>query len=75
MNVLEFTHPVEIVIKPFFPIEKVINKVLKKTQNFIAAGFEPRLSMSLKAARTVFCYGFDPALLNTYTTPQDIENN
>ena len=60
-------------LKALFPTEKEINKVLKKTQNFIAAGFEPRLSMSLKAARTVFCYGFDPALLNTYTTPQDIE--
>ena len=37
------------------------------------AGFDPRLSMSLKAARKVYCYGFDPALLTTYTTSHDIE--
>ena len=30
--------------------------------------------MALKAARTVYCYGFDPALVDTYTT-QDIKDH
>ena len=54
-------------LKVLFHSEKELNKVLKKKNNFIAAGFEPRLTMPLKAARTVFCYGFDPALLATYS--------
>merc|ERR1711874_604758 len=37
-------------LKVLFPSEKELNKALKKKNNFIAAGFEPRLAMPLKAA-------------------------
>ena len=46
---------------------------MRATEDFKEAGFEPRLSMKLKAARTVYCHGFDPALLGTYSHT-DIEN-
>ena len=29
-------------------------------------GFYPRISLALKASRTIFCAGFDPILLQTY---------
>jgi len=60
-------HSAEIASKYFFTEKKELNKALKKKNNFIAAGFEPRLTMPLKAVRTVFCYGFDSALLTTYS--------
>ena len=61
-------------LKVLFPSEKGLNKALKKTNSFIAAGFEPRITMPLKAARTVYCHGFDPALLLAYTE-QEIKEN
>ena len=61
-------------LKVLFPSEKELNKALKKTNSFNAAGFEPRLTMPLKAARTVYCHGFDPALLLAYTE-QEIKEN
>ena len=61
-------------IKTLLPTEKQVNKVLTESRHFNAAGFEPTLTMALKAARTVYCYGFDPALVNTYTT-QDIKDH
>ena len=61
-------------LKVLFPSEKELNKAINKTNSFFAAGFEPRLTMPLKAARTVYCHGFDPALLLTYTE-QEIKEN
>ena len=61
-------------IKALFPDEKNLNKTLKKSTVLKAAGFEPRLSMALKAARTVYCYNLDDTLLNTYTQ-QDIKEH
>ena len=54
-------------IKALFPDEKNLNKALRKSAELSAAGFEPRMSMALKAARTVYCYNLDDTLLNTYT--------
>ena len=54
-------------IKVVFPNEGEVNKVLLNTQAYIRTGFEPRMSLGLKSARTVFCAGFDTALLETYS--------
>ena len=61
-------------VKALFPDEKNLNKALNKSTVLKSAGFEPRLSMALKAARTVYCYNLDNTLLNTYTQ-QDIKEN
>ena len=53
-------------IKVLFPTENDVNKVLANAADFKAAGFDPRISMKLKADRTVYCHGFDPILLSTY---------
>ena len=50
-----------------FPSEDMLNKVLDKFDLFKAVGFEPKIMMALKAARTVYCHSFDPTLLLTYT--------
>ena len=54
-------------IKVVFPNEIEVNKIMDKAGEYTQAGFEPRMSMALKAARTVFCAGFDQALLTAYT--------
>ena len=54
-------------IKVVFYTEGELNKVLDDKNYFIEEGYEPRLSMALKATRTVFCTGFDRALLQTYS--------
>ena len=54
-------------IKVLFPSDEEVNKVLQDTQHFIAVGFHPKISMTLKASRTIFCSGFDHALLTAYT--------
>lgn len=61
-------------IKILFPTEEQINKVLDNTEVLKAAGFEPRSSMALKASRTIFCFGFDLAILATYTA-QNIKDH
>ena len=61
-------------IKVHFPDEKNVNKALKKCEALKSAGFEPRLSMALKAARTVYCFNLDDTILNTYTH-EDIKDN
>ena len=60
-------------IKVLIPTEKDVNQVLLKIADFKEAGFEPRISMKLKAARTVYCHGFDPVLLGTYQPEQIAE--
>ena len=50
-------------IKVLFLSETELNKVLDNEGHFSAAHLKPRISISLKASRTVFCGGFDPILL------------
>ena len=50
-------------VKVMFLSEKELNKVLDNEGHFTAADLYPKLSITLKASRTVFCGGFDPALL------------
>ena len=72
IELLRIYQPSRDSIKAMFPDEKNLNKALNKSTVLKAAGFEPRLSMALKAARTVYCYNLDDTLLNTYTQ-QDIK--
>ena len=53
IELLRIFQPSRDSIKALFPDEKNLNKALKKSTVLKAAGFEPRLSMALKAARTV----------------------
>ena len=54
-------------IKVVFPNENEIDKVFKNIEIFTNENFEPRLSLELKASRTVFCSKLDPAILATYS--------
>ena len=74
IELLRIYQPSRDSIKALFPDEKNLNKALIKSTALKAAGFEPRLSMALKAARTVYCYNLDDTLLNTYTQ-QDIKDH
>ena len=53
-------------IKVLFNSEDELNKVFSYRNTFEIKGFYPRISMALRASRTVFCSGFDPILLQTY---------
>ena len=53
-------------IKAIFVKEEELNKVIINKQYFEGEGYYPRLSMATKASRTIFCSGFDTALLRTY---------
>ena len=53
-------------IKAIFHNEQELNKVFTHIVDFESKGFHPRLSLALKASRTIFCSGFDPVLLHTY---------
>ena len=53
-------------VKILLATEKLVEDVFKARTFFNDKGFDPALTMSLKIARTVFCYGFDPALLTTH---------
>ena len=57
-------------IKVLFPNETQVNKTLNKYTELKNVGYEPRIPIPLKAARTVYCYGFDPTLLVTNPLPQ-----
>ena len=67
IELLRIYQPSRDSIKALFPDEKNLNKALNKSTVMKAAGFEPRISMALKAARTVYCYNLDNTLPNTYT--------
>ena len=54
-------------IKVLFYNEDDLNKVLICKDFFEDKGFYPKLPISLKASRTIFCSGFDPVLLQTYS--------
>ena len=54
-------------IKVLFQNEAEANKAIEKETELYRAGFQPRMSLGLKATRTIFCAGFDPTLLDTYS--------
>ena len=60
-------------VKVIFPTEADIDKVMEKEEEIKAEGFEPRMSLSLKACRTIFCTNFDPTLLTTYSKENIME--
>ena len=60
-------------VKVLFSTEKALNKAMRKSELLQAAGFEPRMSIALKAARTVYCHSFDTTLLITYTQNDIVE--
>ena len=74
IELLHIYQPSRDSIKVIFPDEKNVNKAMTKSAALKSAGFEPRLSMALKAARTVYCFNLDDTLLNTYTQ-QDIKES
>ena len=53
-------------IKVLFLNEEELNKVFSCRDTFEIKGFYPRISLALRASRTIFCSGFDPILLRTY---------
>ena len=46
-------------VKVMFPTDDSVNKVMKNANYFIASGLHPRITMGLKASRTIFCTDFD----------------
>ena len=53
-------------VSPVVPNEIEVNKILTNKDHYIQKGFNPTISMALKAGRTVYCSNFDLALLQTY---------
>ena len=62
-------------IKVLFPNENQANKALDKYTELKNAGYEPRIPIPLKTARTVYCYALDPSLLSTYSTPEILKSH
>ena len=54
-------------VKVIFPTDAEIDKVMEHEEDFKKENFEPKMSLSLKSSRTIFCTNFDAALLTTYT--------
>ena len=50
-------------IKVLLASEKVVENIFNHSDHFINKGFQPNLTIQLRTARTVFCYGFDATLL------------
>ena len=53
-------------VKVIFPTDSEIDKVMESEEEFKAKNFEPKMSLSLKACRTIFCTYFDQTLLQIY---------
>ena len=53
-------------IKVLFYDENDLNKVFSDKFFFESIGFYPKISRTLKTKRTIFCFGFDASLLQTY---------
>ena len=53
-------------IKVLFPTDSEVDKVIKNEEAFKNENFEPKMSLSLKACRTIFCTHFDHTLLQIY---------
>ena len=60
-------------VKVMFATDEDVNKVMKNSNYFIESGLHPRLSMGLKASRTIFCTGFDNAIFR-YTS-REMQNH
>ena len=76
-NNMTYSHmydPARNSIKIIFSSEKEIDKVLSNIDKFKNENFEPKISLELKAKRTVFCTNLDPALLQTYPEKEDIKS-
>ena len=58
--------PTRETIKVVIKNENDIDKVFGKMNKFQEKGFQPRLSMALRASLTVFIAGYDPTLTQTY---------
>ena len=43
--------------------ENIVENIFSHNDYFISKGFQPNLTIQLRTARTVFCYGFDDSLL------------
>ena len=53
-------------VKVVFLSDEDLNKVFENEDHFRAAFLTPKMGISMKASRTVFCGGFDPTLLDNY---------
>ena len=51
-------------VKVIFPTESDIDKVIDSEDEIKAENFEPKMSLSLKASRTVFITNFDQTPAN-----------
>ena len=51
-------------IKVLLASEDLVERVFSNCEHFKSKGFDPCLTMQLRTARTVFCYGFDTSLLD-----------
>ena len=62
-----FYTPARNSIKVIFPTEADIDKVMEHEEEIKLERFVPKMPLSLKACRTIFCTNFDPTLLTTYS--------
>ena len=53
-------------IKVIFQTEEEANKVLENKVHFYEKGFDPKITMAMKASRTIFCAGFDQDIITRY---------
>ena len=53
-------------IKVIYPNENELDKVFKYEQIFKNENFTPKMSLELKASRTVFCTNLDPTIIGTF---------
>ena len=55
--------PTRNAIKAIFPTEKELDKALANEEAFKAQNFTPKMSLEMKASRTIFCSNLDPTIL------------
>ena len=55
-------------IKVLLSSEKLVEEIFNVQSFFRDNGFDPTLTMQLKTARTVFCFGFNSDLHRTHDT-------
>ena len=54
-------------IKAIFPTEIEVDKIFKHEKYFIDENFTPKMSLEMKANRTVFCKNLDPSIIATFS--------
>ena len=67
-----YTNQQGTLLKLFFPLRE-LDQVIENEEHFKAENFEVKMSLSLKASRTVFITNFDQSLLQTYSKYDIIE--